>query len=492
MIDATQVVTQQSSSADASSAPKVQDGSNSTTSDSSFKDALHAASSNQTKSAQTETQQTSDKSKTEQTDEKDKTKAVDVNAAALAGATQVAAAVQTKPDVPAATQAVAEIQSAVETLDAAETKSSGQPQQASLADPLPTQQAVQQAVTQVIPQAADADTAQAQSKAVSADAATVTANAVTDQTVETQQNPVVITATAAASVAATTAETQPSVQVAGQIQTEQSAEQPNTDSKVEEKNTKSANTTTTRSGTAVAGSETKIPVDTVSVQWKLDPSSQTVQNVVSQATATALTDQMPDSKTDTKAAGQTDGVSGQTSDGQQAATTLGMQFGTQLEQTSQVTSATTSQDLPTRVIDQVVREVKLSRIDGRSNVVVKLNPPDLGAMRLQITQDATGITTHIQTANNQVRGLLEAHMPQLMDSLAKAGVQVDAVQVSVGTSFNAFAGGAQQQDAQANANQTRQQYASASNGRTGSAVAIADTSQVALGGSGQAGYSWLA
>ena len=472
MIDATASVAPQPSSADVSNVSRSQDDGKSTANDTSFKDALNAAASgNQTKSTKTETQQTSEKSPTGKSDQKDKT--VDPNAAAIVGAVQTAMAVQAQPDVTPAIQASAGESQVVQSIDTAGATATQQAQQVPAVEP---------ALAQPLEQVTDAtDSAPAQ-------ADTASAGVNQSQTADVQQS---AAGTSASASVTTSAGVQPNVQVAGQIQAEQSMEQPKTDSRTEEKNTKPATTTAAHSGAAVANSETKIPVDTVSVQWKFDASSPTVQNVVSNAATATLVGQSTDSKSDSASAGQ-DSAADQDAANQQAANPIGLQFGTQLKEAAQVAPASQTQDLPTRVIDQVVREVKLSRIDGRSNVVVRLNPPDLGSMRLQITQDATGITTHIQTANSQVRGLLEAHMPQLMDSLAKAGVQVDAVQVSVGTSFSTFAGSPQQQNAQANADQARQQYTPASNGRASVMGTIADASYPTWGGSEQAGFSWLA
>jgi flagellar hook-length control protein FliK len=243
---------------------------------------------------------------------------------------------------------------------------------------------------------------------------------------------------------------------------------------------------------ASVATPTRVPVEAeaVTVQWQFDGSSRAPRAVTVQPTA-----QMPigsDSGSEAKpSGGETHSSTGQQSPDPQAAA-MGVQFSSQLREAAQQTApATSAPDLHVRVIDQVVRQVSLQQIDGRSNLVVKLNPPDLGALRLQITQDATGMTTHIQAANSQVRGLLEAHMPLLMDSLAKAGVRMDSVSVSVGTSFNAFAQNARQQDAQPNSYQSRQMLAT---GReTGGVQTIADAAmRPTWGSTRQAGYSWLA
>lgn len=235
--------------------------------------------------------------------------------------------------------------------------------------------------------------------------------------------------------------------------------------------------------------QANIAVDTVPVQWKFDATMQGPRILTTAAAADMLVGSIGDSSTK-PAGGESGSASGQGSTDSQAAMPMGLQFTAQLNKAAQQTATVTSaSDLNVRVIDQVVREVRLSQINGQSNLVVKLNPPDLGALRLQISQDATGMTTHIQASNSQVRGLLEANMPLLMDTLSKAGVQMNSVSVSVGTSFNAFAQNAQQGNAQSNSSHARGQYAP---GRQMGGIQTAADFAPAWGRSEQAGYSWLA
>lgn len=148
--------------------------------------------------------------------------------------------------------------------------------------------------------------------------------------------------------------------------------------------------------------------------------------------------------------------------------------------------------LQSRIIDQVVRGISLHRAGEHSDIVVRLNPPELGALRLQVSQVATedataGMTAHIQTTNSQVRGLLETHMPLLMDSLARAGLRMDSISVSVGSSFSPFAGGTPQHG-QPNASEANPGTAGRQHAPT---EAVAAPESVWMP-SGHTGYSWLA
>ena len=238
---------------------------------------------------------------------------------------------------------------------------------------------------------------------------------------------------------------------------------------------------------------TRTPIETTPVQWRFEASShpEPVEGL-------SLSKDAAVSAVETLVAGSGAKPTGKDGGGTpdqglsnpQIAAPMGQQFTAQLQGAAARPELVEGANLHARVIDQVIREVSLHRIDGRSDIVVKLNPPDLGALRLQITQDATGMTTHIQAGSSQVRGLLEAHMPLLIDSLAKAGLRMDSVSVSVGTSFNAFAGNASQRDAQPNSNQAFAQYTPGSG--IGGVQAMAGPRIPSWGTSGQVGYSWLA
>jgi len=91
-----------------------------------------------------------------------------------------------------------------------------------------------------------------------------------------------------------------------------------------------------------------------------------------------------------------------------------------------------------QVIEQVVKEVRLHRLPERSDLVVRLNPPELGTLRVRITQDANGVYSQIQASNEQVKNLLQAHLPMLTSALADAGLRIDSVSVTSDAAFNTF------------------------------------------------------
>ncbi len=234
-----------------------------------------------------------------------------------------------------------------------------------------------------------------------------------------------------------------------------------------------------------------VATEAVSVESKLSASNQTptIAGVESAVKTTVESVAGTGAESTGNDGGET---SDQAMSGQQVAMPMGQEFKSQLQSATGNGVNAESVDvskLQTRVLDQVVREVSLKSSEGRSDIVVKLSPPELGAMRVQLSQDASGISAHIQAESNQVRGLLEAHTPLLIDALAKAGVQIDSVSVSVGTSFNAFAQNSGQQNAQTNSNHAFAQYSPG----FGTAQDVGDMPIASLETSSSSiGYSWFA
>lgn len=153
-------------------------------------------------------------------------------------------------------------------------------------------------------------------------------------------------------------------------------------------------------------------------------------------------------------------------------------------------------DIQSNIINQVVKEVKLSQSEGKNTLVVRLDPPQLGSLKVQITQDTNGETNaQIQADTDQVRTLLQAHASAIADSLSNAGIKMDSVLVTSGASSGSFMQNSSGQSFDLNSG--RQQY-SGSNKQTFSNSNSSDVQSVSVLASGvqssqeNAGYSWLA
>jgi flagellar hook-length control protein FliK len=93
---------------------------------------------------------------------------------------------------------------------------------------------------------------------------------------------------------------------------------------------------------------------------------------------------------------------------------------------------------PRRIIEQVVRAVRVEVRDGHSEMTLRLDPAGLGHMQVRLTTDEQGVTASFHAGSEAVRSALEANMPALRSALAEAGVQVQQFHLSSGSDFSQF------------------------------------------------------
>jgi len=85
-----------------------------------------------------------------------------------------------------------------------------------------------------------------------------------------------------------------------------------------------------------------------------------------------------------------------------------------------------------RIVDQVIRAAKTRLFEGGGSVAIKLDPPHLGTVRMNITSTGGVITAAIETSTEAARQILEADVANLKLTLAHSGVNVDSINVSIG------------------------------------------------------------
>jgi flagellar hook-length control protein FliK len=141
-----------------------------------------------------------------------------------------------------------------------------------------------------------------------------------------------------------------------------------------------------------------------------------------------------------------------------------------------------------RVIDQLVKEIKLVKLQDGSDLMVRLQPPELGSLRIHLVSDAQGVTSQIEASNPQVRSLLQAHMPMLMDALSTAGVRLDSVSVTAAMSLGAWSDNAAQQHSQQQTGTPRHRHGA---GGLDPAM-LSGEPAAAYGLQESAAFSWLA
>jgi hypothetical protein len=155
---------------------------------------------------------------------------------------------------------------------------------------------------------------------------------------------------------------------------------------------------------------------------------------------------------------------------------------------SKADAAQANPEVHQRVIDQIVKDVKLYKLQDGTDLTIRLQPAELGSLRIRIVSDAQGMTSQIEASSPQVRNLLQAHVPLLMDALSSAGVRLDSMSVTSTLNFGSLANNLTQQ-------QSQQQNGSSRRGHGSSGVDPSFLSiEHAAGYAAQesVAYSWLA
>jgi flagellar hook-length control protein FliK len=88
-----------------------------------------------------------------------------------------------------------------------------------------------------------------------------------------------------------------------------------------------------------------------------------------------------------------------------------------------------------KFVDQVVKSVRLEVGDGRSEMNIRLDPPELGRLHVKLITEAGHVTAGFHAESEGARSLLEASLPALRTALTDSGIQVNHVAVLSGSDF---------------------------------------------------------
>ncbi len=83
----------------------------------------------------------------------------------------------------------------------------------------------------------------------------------------------------------------------------------------------------------------------------------------------------------------------------------------------------------TKNVDNIVKTVKTMVSNNSSSMVIRLDPPELGEMRISIKSGADGMSIEIQAANAKSQQMLQQSSGQLRSALENSGVNVNNVDV---------------------------------------------------------------
>jgi Flagellar hook-length control protein len=86
----------------------------------------------------------------------------------------------------------------------------------------------------------------------------------------------------------------------------------------------------------------------------------------------------------------------------------------------------------TKIINQIVNKLNVRTSGTQNEVHVKLDPPSLGTVRLNITTVGESVRTVIIAENHAVKQTIENNFNQLRDAMNDQGLKVDSFSVTVG------------------------------------------------------------
>ncbi|MCL6518675.1 MAG: flagellar hook-length control protein FliK [Armatimonadetes bacterium] len=88
--------------------------------------------------------------------------------------------------------------------------------------------------------------------------------------------------------------------------------------------------------------------------------------------------------------------------------------------------------LRAHIIHQIVRAARMHVSDSTADITLRLDPPNLGIVHLNVVAEKGMVTANIRVGTEAVRQALEADLSMLRESLTNAGIHVDAISVTIG------------------------------------------------------------
>jgi len=87
-------------------------------------------------------------------------------------------------------------------------------------------------------------------------------------------------------------------------------------------------------------------------------------------------------------------------------------------------------------LGQVIRKFEVLLLGGREEAYLRLEPKELGTLRIKIVMEDGMISARLEANNHMVKSVLEANLANLKQSLEDKGFNIKGFQVSVGEHFN--------------------------------------------------------
>ncbi|VAX19298.1 hypothetical protein MNBD_NITROSPINAE03-1707 [hydrothermal vent metagenome] len=103
----------------------------------------------------------------------------------------------------------------------------------------------------------------------------------------------------------------------------------------------------------------------------------------------------------------------------------------------QVAAKFTSREVFERMlVDQIVRKARVNvRANGVSNIVVQIDPPNLGKVSIRISVRDNVVKAYMIAENHEVRSIIENNLDNLKNSMNNQGLKVDQVTVTTAEAY---------------------------------------------------------
>ncbi len=92
------------------------------------------------------------------------------------------------------------------------------------------------------------------------------------------------------------------------------------------------------------------------------------------------------------------------------------------------------------VFDQIVTAMKVQVSDSKSDVLLQLNPQNLGKIGVQLTNENGIVTGHFVAETEAVKEVIEANLASLKTQLQNQGIDVTEIKITVGNASQFLAG----------------------------------------------------
>lgn len=102
------------------------------------------------------------------------------------------------------------------------------------------------------------------------------------------------------------------------------------------------------------------------------------------------------------------------------------------------------------VFDQIVTAMKVQVSESKSDVLLQLNPQNLGKIGVQLTNENGIVTGHFVAESEAVKEVIEANLASLKTQLQNQGIDVTEIKITVGNASQFLAGQGDRQSASGN------------------------------------------